>query len=82
VDERLRGQGIGRKVLLALIELARQLGAPRLYLETNHRLQNAIHLYESCGFVRLPPERVKPSPYVRSDVSMEMLLPSGQELLR
>lgn len=82
VDESLRGQGIGRKVLVALIELARRLGAPRLFLETNHRLPNAIHLYESCGFVHLPPERVKPSPYVRSDVSMEMLLPSGQELLR
>ncbi|WP_321473041.1 GNAT family N-acetyltransferase [uncultured Paludibaculum sp.] len=74
VDETLRGQGIGRKLLMALIEQARSIGAPRLYLETNHRLANAIHLYESCGFMHLPPERVKPSPYVRSDVSMEMVL--------
>ncbi len=82
VDESLRGRGIGRKVLVALIELARNLGAPRLFLETNHQLANAIHLYESCGFVHIKPERVKPSPYVRSDVSMEMLLPSGEALLR
>ncbi|MGJ5815371.1 GNAT family N-acetyltransferase [Paludibaculum fermentans] len=82
VDETLRGQGIGRKLLMALIEHAKQLGATRLFLETNHRLVNAIHLYESCGFVHLPADRVKPSPYVRSDVSMEMLLPSGEALLR
>lgn len=74
VDETVRGNGIGRRVLRALIAKARLLGAPRLYLETNHVLANAIHLYESCGFTHLPPERVKPSPYRRSDTSMEMLL--------
>ncbi|QOY86680.1 GNAT family N-acetyltransferase [Paludibaculum fermentans] len=82
VDESLRGRGIGRMVLVALIDHSRNLGAPRLFLETNHQLANAIHLYESCGFVHMPPDRVKPSPYVRSDVSMEMLLPSGEALLR
>lgn len=76
VDESMRGLGIGRQILCALIERARTLRARRLYLETNHVLANAIHLYESCGFAHLPPERVKPSPYKRSDISMEMLLES------
>lgn len=69
VDERLRNQGIGRKVLAYTIEQARSLGARALYLETNNKLENAIHLYEALGFRHLPP---KPSPYVRANVFMEL----------
>lgn len=72
VSEESRGRGIGRKVLEFTIAQARELGARRLYLETNRVLENAIHLYESVGFRRLPPERVTPSPYKRSDVCMEL----------
>ena len=74
VAERHRGAGIGRRVLEAVIEGARTLRARRLYLETNHSLANAIHLYESVGFRHLPPERVVPSPYSRADVYMELYL--------
>jgi GNAT superfamily N-acetyltransferase len=74
VEESYRGQGIGRKVLEYAIAHAQSLGARRLYLETNRKLANAIHLYESVGFRHLPPERVTPSPYARADVYMEMLL--------
>ena len=45
------------------------MGAKKLYLESNHRLTNVIHLNESLGFRHLPP---KPSPYTRADVYMEM----------
>ena len=45
-----------------------------LYLETNHVLTPAIHLYEAVGFRNLPQERVTPSPYARADVFMEMVL--------
>lgn len=74
VTERYQGHGIGRKILQHTVAEARALGARRLYLESSSKLPNAIHLYESVGFRHLPPERVKPSPYVRSDVSMEMFL--------
>ncbi len=74
VRERLRGYGIGRQVLEYTIAQARQIGAEKLYLETNKRLQNAIHLYESVGFRHLPPERVHGSLYVRANVFMEMPL--------
>ena len=74
VSEESRGRGIGRKVLEYTIAQARELGARRLYLETNRVLENAIHLYESVGFRRLPPESVPASPYARSDVSMELHL--------
>jgi hypothetical protein len=49
------------------------LGAESLYLETNDRLADAIHLYESLGFRHLPPERIVPSPYARANVYMELL---------
>jgi len=74
VAENYRGQGVGRKILDYAIAQARAWGANRLYLETNSRLANAIHLYESVGFRHIPPERVTPSPYARADVFMEMLL--------
>jgi putative acetyltransferase len=74
VSEESRGLGIGRKLLARVIDRAREMGATRLYLETNTKLPNAIHLYEAQGFVRLPPERVRQSPYTRSNVYMEMFL--------
>lgn len=70
VAESLQGLGIGRRILAYTIEQGRALGASKLYLETNSRLANAIHLYESLGFKHLPP---KPSPYVRANVFMELV---------
>jgi len=69
-----QGKGIGRRLLEHTIECARASGANRLFLETNRRMAPALHLYESIGFQHLAPERIPPSPYARSDVSMEMLL--------
>jgi putative acetyltransferase len=72
-----RGAGIGRKLLEQVIAAARELGATRLFLETNRKLAPAIRLYESAGFQHLPPERFYPSPYVRSNVQMELELATG-----
>jgi GNAT superfamily N-acetyltransferase len=72
VSEGLRGNGIGRKLLEHAITEARKLGASRLYLETNRKLANAIHLYESVGFEHVSPDQVIPSPYARANVFMEM----------
>jgi GNAT superfamily N-acetyltransferase len=74
VTESCQGTGIGRRLLETVISEARVSGATRLFLETNHILTPAICLYESVGFRHLPPERVVPSPYARSDVSMELYL--------
>jgi len=74
VTSSCQGSGIGRKLLHAAIEAARAAGARRLYLETNRILTPAIRLYESVGFKPLPPDRIVPSPYARSDVSMELTL--------
>ena len=74
VSEHLRGKGIGRKLLEYAINEARRLGAARVYLETNRKLANAIHLYESVGFEHVSPDQVIPSPYARANVFMEKKL--------
>ena len=72
VTESSQRAGVGRRLLEKAIAAARAAGATRLYLETNRKLGAAIRLYGSLGFRHLPPERVVPSPYARSDVSMEL----------
>lgn len=74
VLEARRGSGIGRGLLGYAVNEARNRGATRLFLETNSRLENAIHLYEAAGFKHLPEDREKPSCYARCDVAMEMIL--------
>jgi len=49
-----RGRGIARALLERLETEARRLGARRLLLETGERQQEAIGLYESAGYIRVP----------------------------
>ncbi|HWA00466.1 MAG TPA: GNAT family N-acetyltransferase [Caulobacterales bacterium] len=74
VAEHCRGLGIGAALMETSIDLARALGARRLYLESNSKLTPALTLYEKYGFVHLPPERRPSSPYARADIFMELLL--------
>jgi putative acetyltransferase len=69
-----QGQGIGQRLLEAVIDEAGKMGASRLRLETNSKLGSATHLYEKFGFRHVPVERLKPSLYRRADVFMEMVL--------
>lgn len=49
-----RGLGFGRQMLARLEVEARGLGAQRLVLETGERQVEAVALYESEGFTRIP----------------------------
>lgn len=49
-----RGRGLGRQILNGLIERGRSLGFRRLVLETGDLQAEAIRLYESAGFRRIP----------------------------
>ncbi len=69
VTEAFQGRGIGRRLLDAAIEYWREKHTLPLYLETNSSLKNAIHLYESVGFV-LQPGGKPSSHYARSDTYM------------
>jgi len=55
VDPSARGRGVGRRLVLALEERARQLGATRAMLETGTRQGEALALYERCGYRRVEP---------------------------
>jgi len=70
----IRGQGIGRRLLEYTIAQARDLGAKSLFLGSNSRLANAVHLYESLGFRHVPPEELPEMHYARADVFMQMAL--------
>ena len=74
IDDSWQGRGMGRRLLTATVGYARDvLKAKKLFLESNAKLENAVHLYETVGFRHLPPERVKASPYARADVHMELV---------
>jgi GNAT superfamily N-acetyltransferase len=49
-----RGRGLSRVMLAALEDRARARGASRVVLETGHRQPEAISLYESSGYERIP----------------------------
>lgn len=68
VSEDLRGSGLGRLLMQRCIDCGAELGASRLYLETNSTLGPALGLYRTMGFKDLAPTD---TPYVRADVFME-----------
>lgn len=63
-----RGAGLSKRLMQACEDKARELGATRLYLETNSGLAPALRLYEAWGFTYLP---ARDTPYARADVFME-----------
>jgi putative acetyltransferase len=67
-----QGKGVGRKLIAAAVNRAREMGMMRVYIETNSILAAAIKLYHEAGFVPLK-ERI-PTPYARADVQLELLL--------
>jgi GNAT superfamily N-acetyltransferase len=49
-----RGHGVGRTLVEAAIGRARDVGANAVALHTAVFMQDAMRLYERCGFRRLP----------------------------
>jgi ribosomal protein S18 acetylase RimI-like enzyme len=69
VAETLRGSGLGRMLMQRCIDAGAELGAHRLYLETNSSLGPALGLYRAMGFTDIgPPPR---NDYARGDTWME-----------
>ena len=65
VTEDLRRQGIGRRMLLALLDEAAERGAEEVFLEVRVDNVSAQELYRSLGFV---PVGVRPRYYQPDDV--------------
>jgi len=49
-----RGRGLGRRLLVELEAEARRLGYAGIVLETGDRQPEAVGLYESAGYERIP----------------------------
>lgn len=71
VSETVQGKGIGKLMGNHVIGKARELGAARIYIESNRILTPAITLYERLGFKEV---HGVASPYERCNIQMELIL--------
>lgn len=72
VDEGLRAQGIGHKLMSFLIAHCRKRGVHTIELYSHTKLESALHLYRKFEFkeVALPEDCV----YDRADIRMQLVL--------
>ena len=71
VSPKFQGKGIGSVLGNAVIDKARDLGAKKIYLESNTVLGPAINLYRKLGFTKVTGV---PSPYARCNIQMELAI--------
>lgn len=78
VTEASRGRGIGRKLVLHLIERARQRGAREVVLATSPVLKAALSLYRSLGFAEYEPHPAWRAQYKRHSVFLRLDLAANK----
>ena len=66
----IQGKGIGRALMDAAIEKAREMGASQIWLETNTSPEAALALYRKSGFRELTGDELTPTPYDRCNCQM------------
>lgn len=71
VSPKAQGKSIGWLLGQAIVEKAKELGASKIYLESNTSLKPAIHLYYKLGFQKLSD---RPTPYKRANIQMGLSL--------
>ena len=59
-----RGKGLGKKLLVFLIELVKKLGYKKIWLDTLESLKEATHIYRNFGFIQIDAYRYNPNPDV------------------
>jgi ribosomal protein S18 acetylase RimI-like enzyme len=74
VTRSVRGRCVGRRLTLAALELAEQMGAARVILHTSPKLTAALNLYKSLGFQEgfLEPELARS--FRRPTITMQLNL--------
>lgn len=66
----VQGRGIGRALMDAAIAKARDMGAKKIWLETNTVLDAALALYRRSGFRQLSGDELTDTPYDRCNCQM------------
>lgn len=74
IDESLRGQGFGKKVLSDVIDYAKAHDLNRVILDADFRNVGAKKLYERVGFREFNKKRVKIGSFERGMHNMELIL--------
>jgi putative acetyltransferase len=64
-----QGRGIGKQLIEKCIQKAREIGARKLMLYSNSRLEKALNLYNKYGFRHVSAAN---SPFLTADVKMEL----------
>jgi N-acetylglutamate synthase-like GNAT family acetyltransferase len=72
VTKKYRGRSIGRKLIIAIINKAKTLGASELYLQTSSKLKVANHLYNKLGFTTTTTTPLIKKKYERSTFVMKL----------
>lgn len=73
VSSKMKGMGIGKALLQAIIKEAKNMGAKKIILETAKPLVAAISLYQKEGFVQTSGEETHPL-FGRTTFKMEKIL--------
>ncbi len=70
----VQGQGVGKALMQAAIDKARDMGAEQIWLETNTKLAAALALYRKAGFRELTGDELTATPYDRCNCQMVLEL--------
>ena len=73
----VQGKGVGYLIGQHMIDKAREMGAQKVYLESNTILKPAINLYYKLGFQKVSG---RPTPYERCNIQMELSLESDNRV--
>jgi len=70
VTKEWQGKGISKILIETCLKKAKEAGAKKITLFSNHQLLKALSLYEKFGFKNV---EVKDSPFATADVKMELV---------
>lgn len=70
----VRGQGVGTALMNLALDSAREMGAQRIWLETNTKLEAALSLYRRFDFREIDEAQQIETPYCRCNCQMVLEL--------
>lgn len=74
VTEKVQGKQIGKKLMIAALQKAKESGVEKVMLVSNTLLEPAINMYKKFGFKQVPLTNKERAKYERSNIKMELIL--------